>query len=189
MEDYGLDSNFSSLYPNVSGVLPDDSFSEIPYEKGFQLLYHMETDILKNDTMMQRLLKQYIEKYSQQSVVYTQYKNEFESFVDANYDTTNATTMKEMKKWDTWVKEPGIPVDKLDFVTTNLTESQNLANEYIYLNGTASPEKGQEYLSWDSNLKTVFLEQLAGNSSTNIHILEKIDQDLNITGTVDPECK
>ena len=35
MEDYGMDSNYSSLYPNVSGVLPDDSFSEIPYEKGF----------------------------------------------------------------------------------------------------------------------------------------------------------
>ena len=73
MMGYGMQSNYSSLYPNVSGVLPDDSFSEIPYEKGFQLLYHMETDILKNATMMQKLLKQYIEKYSQQSVVYTQF--------------------------------------------------------------------------------------------------------------------
>jgi leukotriene-A4 hydrolase len=35
MVDYGLDSNYSSLFPQVGDALPDDSFSEIPYEKGF----------------------------------------------------------------------------------------------------------------------------------------------------------
>lgn len=35
MEEYGLDSNFSSLHPDTTGVNPDESFSEIPYEKGF----------------------------------------------------------------------------------------------------------------------------------------------------------
>lgn len=35
MLSYGLDSNYSSLYPRVGDSLPDDSFSNIPYEKGF----------------------------------------------------------------------------------------------------------------------------------------------------------
>jgi leukotriene-A4 hydrolase len=36
MMGYGMDSNFTSLYPLLDGnVLPDDSFTTIPYEKGF----------------------------------------------------------------------------------------------------------------------------------------------------------
>jgi leukotriene-A4 hydrolase len=50
MMDYGMDSNYSSLHPLVGANLPDDSFSEIPYEKGFQLLYHMES-LLGEDKM------------------------------------------------------------------------------------------------------------------------------------------
>ena len=147
----------------------------------------MENDILQSADNMQKLLKQYIEKYSQQSVVYENFKSEFEAFVDANYPD-NSTTVKELMKWDTWVKVPGIPVDKLDFVTPNLTESQDLANEYIKLNGSGSPEKADDYKSWDSNLKVVFLEQLAQSKETNLEIIKKIDADLNITSTVDPEC-
>ena len=39
MQNYGLDSSYSSLYPMMGSTLdgdkPDSSFSEIPYEKGF----------------------------------------------------------------------------------------------------------------------------------------------------------
>ena len=31
----GPDSTYSSLYPNTVGVAPDDSYSEVCYEKGF----------------------------------------------------------------------------------------------------------------------------------------------------------
>lgn len=35
MVAYGLNNNFSSLHPDTTGQNPDNSFSEIPYEKGF----------------------------------------------------------------------------------------------------------------------------------------------------------
>lgn len=35
MMGFGLSSNFSSLYPILTEASPDDSFSEVPYEKGF----------------------------------------------------------------------------------------------------------------------------------------------------------
>lgn len=58
MLGYGLDSNYSSLHPELGGEfnnltsadLPDNSFSEVPYEKGFQFLYYIET-ILGEDMM------------------------------------------------------------------------------------------------------------------------------------------
>ena len=52
MKGYGVDNSYSSLYPEVGPVLtgdnPDASFSEVPYEKGFQLLYYMQS-ILGDD--------------------------------------------------------------------------------------------------------------------------------------------
>lgn len=63
MLGYGLDSNYSSLFPQVGDNLPDDSFSNIPYEKGFQLLYTMETLIGENH--MQVLLREWIDEKKQ----------------------------------------------------------------------------------------------------------------------------
>jgi len=54
MLSYGLKSNYSSLYPLISDGLPDDSFSTIPYEKGFQLLWYLES--LIGETIMQKML-------------------------------------------------------------------------------------------------------------------------------------
>jgi leukotriene-A4 hydrolase len=58
MIDYGLTNNYSSLFPSVENNAPDDSFSEVPYEKGFQLLYHMES--LVGDDNMQTLIRGWI---------------------------------------------------------------------------------------------------------------------------------
>ena len=33
--NYGLDNSYSSLYPLINGRKPDDSFSGVPYEKGY----------------------------------------------------------------------------------------------------------------------------------------------------------
>jgi len=62
MRDYGYDKNYSSLYPLVGRNYPDGSFSEIPYEKGFQLLYYIETLIGKDD--MQKLLRLHINNHA-----------------------------------------------------------------------------------------------------------------------------
>ena len=35
IDGFGLNSTYSSLYPVLNGHSPDDSFSEVPYEKGF----------------------------------------------------------------------------------------------------------------------------------------------------------
>lgn len=58
MISYGLTNSFSSLYPVLDTELPDDSFSEIPYEKGFQLLWYLES--LIGPELMQGMLRNYI---------------------------------------------------------------------------------------------------------------------------------
>jgi len=41
MNTYGLNTSYSSIHPVLKGDNPDNSFSEVPYEKGFQLLWYM----------------------------------------------------------------------------------------------------------------------------------------------------
>jgi len=43
MVGYGYWNSYSSLHPNVRDDLPDNSFSEIPYEKGFQFLWYIDS--------------------------------------------------------------------------------------------------------------------------------------------------
>jgi hypothetical protein len=40
-------AEFTKLVPDLSGVDPDDSFSSIPYEKGFCLLQYIQTIVRK----------------------------------------------------------------------------------------------------------------------------------------------
>lgn len=39
---FGADHPYTCLVPSLDGVDPDDSFSRIPYEKGFYFLYYLQ---------------------------------------------------------------------------------------------------------------------------------------------------
>lgn len=49
MLSYGLNNSYSSIYPIINDDKPDNSFSVIPYEKGYQLIYYLETLLGKED--------------------------------------------------------------------------------------------------------------------------------------------
>lgn len=47
VHELGESHNFTALVPDLSGnVDPDDSFSKIPYEKGFYFLYYLQVSQL-----------------------------------------------------------------------------------------------------------------------------------------------
>lgn len=75
METFGLDHSYSSLYPIIKTDAPDNSFSEVPYEKGFQFLFYLET--LLGEEHMQGLIRKHILAYSQQSVTWDQFQDVF----------------------------------------------------------------------------------------------------------------
>jgi len=92
MNAYGLNNTYSSLYPVLNGASPDDSFSEVPYEKGFQFLTYLES-LFKSDDDFQDVLRNYIYHYSLTSVTYLDFKSYIELWVNANYTSTEATTL------------------------------------------------------------------------------------------------
>lgn len=66
MENYGLNSTYASLHPVLQGDNPDSSFSEVPYEKGFQFLNYMETLIGRDQ--MKKFLNFYMKEHKLTSI-------------------------------------------------------------------------------------------------------------------------
>ena len=66
MVSFGLNNTYSSLYPVLNGDNPDNSYSEVPYEKGFQFLYYLES--LVGEENFQAFLQFYIRTNSLTSI-------------------------------------------------------------------------------------------------------------------------
>ena len=125
MLGFGMSNNYSSLYPLLDGnQFPDGSFSTIPYEKGFQLLWYLES--LIGETLMNKLVRQHIYKNSLTSLNYTVFQKEFEALVRKEFVLPERILSK--MDWDAWVKQPGLAPVKQDFTTPELNASHELAD-------------------------------------------------------------
>lgn len=190
MEGFGLTSNFSSLYPILTDASPDDSFSEVPYEKGFQFLTFLES-IFKTKEDFQDLIRNYVKWHTQQSVTYLDFKASLEKWVTANYTAQEKDTLLGKIDWDAWVKGPGAnpPGNGLNFETEGAQAFENLADMYIALNGDGSPANYTEYLNTkDPQLQVIFLNRLTDRqSSLTYKLMAKIDADLSVTAARNPE--
>ena len=92
--------------------------------------------------------------------------------------------------FERWVNVAELAPVPADFSTPESDEAANLALEYIALNGDSSPDGFEDYLGWYSNLQVVFHITLANNlASLNLDILNRIDADLDVTSTVNPEVR
>jgi leukotriene-A4 hydrolase len=188
MINYGLKNPFSSLHPTLGSASPDDAFSTIPYDKGFQLLYFLES--LVGEDNFQTFLRKYILGHAQESILTDDLRLSWEDFVEDNYNATETNRILAAVDWDAWIYTPGLPPVHLDFTTRQSNESSALADGYIALNGSASPENYTNFFDYYSNLKVIFLERLNTEyDKVTPEILAKIDADYNLTVTVDPECK
>ena len=58
MLNFGYFNSYSSLHPSIKGDNPDNSFSEVPYEKGYQFLNYIES--LIGESNMKLMLNEFI---------------------------------------------------------------------------------------------------------------------------------
>ena len=61
----GESNDFTSLSPNLVGISPEDAYNRIPYEKGYNLLIHIETLVNNEakDDYFKIILRNYFNKY------------------------------------------------------------------------------------------------------------------------------
>ena len=192
MVGYGTDNSYSSLHPVLRGDNPDNSFSDIPYEKGFQLLYYMES--LVGYKTFKDFIAYYIDKEAYKSINTDEMIASWNFFVENMIPGLSAEQVNQVLSamdWTAWIDEPGLPPVELNFTTPESIQAESLAIQYIDLRGEASPDGYREYHSWESLMKQVFHDTLERNyPEVTLAVLARIDDDLSVTDTeLDPEVR
>ncbi|CAD8107824.1 unnamed protein product [Paramecium sonneborni] len=188
--DLGSHSNFTSLHPDTTGINPQLSITEIPYEKGFQFLTFLEGIIGAEDFKF--MLRSYLTTYQYKSID----QQEFQLFLlrylyQQQVDNYSTKRYQILEYWDSWIYQPGLPPIILDFSTNKLIETQQYTISYIIAKGN-QPDNYAEYFNFYPSQKKIFLEELfkkAQNKELELNVIEQIDKDLQLTIENDYELK
>ena len=177
------------MHPVLAGDNPDNSFSIIPFEKGFQLLQYIEDSVIGYNKM-EDFITYYIENNYLMSITRFDMEATFASFIEETYteSASQVNSILSMVDYETWIYDVGLdPTGTLNFTCDMTTVAVNLANAYAAAGGNDSPSNYTDYNDFTSAQRVVFLQTLMDNIDTDIDVITKIDDDLDITSSVEPE--
>ena len=187
MYAFGESKPFTSLRPNLLGRNPDDAFNKVPYEKGFNFLYYLQSLINpKSDMdMFRKFIRSYISKFRNGVVKYEDLKSYFEEFIKKEMPS-DADNILSQIQWDTWVYAPGLPPVENNFTNKYSAEVENMTNLF-YENKL--PENFPDiFKGWFSLLKQNFLSKIKEtNKKLNEEHLNYLRNKLNLTRGYDVE--
>ncbi|KAK4499110.1 hypothetical protein PRZ48_009622 [Zasmidium cellare] len=156
IEQFGEDHEFTKLIPNLIGKDPDDAFSSIPYEKGFNFLYYLEK--LVGIEKWNKFIPHYFTEYKERSVDSYEFKATLLSFFESDEAASKKLTEVD---WDTWFYAPGYP-PKPKFDTELADMCYDLADKWEALNegkGGFEPSK-KDIEHFNANQSVVLLEKI-----------------------------
>ena len=184
---YGEDSHFTSLSPDYTGIDPDDGFSSIPYEKGYQFLCYLEEKVGEED--FQQIMGNYIERYKYKSVDWTDFKTVFEEYVNKKYEGRNARKILNVIDWNKWVTEKGFPSYQMEFKSKYTEEVEQLLNKFINKEDNIGNAR-KIFKEWHTNVKLVFLEKILKNlDNFEESIILEIKKQLNLVEEYNDDVK
>lgn len=145
MERFKDNMEFTKLKTKQEGVDPDDVYSQVPYEKGFQFLWRIERQIGR--PTFDEFLKKYIATFKFQSI-------DTETFLD--FLKANVPGIEKEIDLELWTEGTGIPPDALEPVSNIYTKIVSLAQEFK--NGRMPTE--DEVADWGGQEWELYLENL-----------------------------
>ena len=184
---YGEDSNFTCLSPDFSGIDPDDGFSTIPYEKGYQFLVYLEEKV--GEDIFREIMAKYIDTFKYKSVDWTDFKNVYEEYVLEKFNRRNARKILNVIDWNKWVTEKGFPSYKMEFKSKYTEEVDELINQFLEEN--ENPEEALKlFKDWHTNVKLTFLDEIKKNlDKFDENLILKIKDELNLVEEYNDDVK
>ena len=146
-----LPPNFTRLVPIIKGCDPDDAFSGVPYEKGFNLLYALERRV--GSPAFEEFARSYMKSFKFHTVTSTEFRSFFESYFNGN-EATKAFP------WDEWFHKPGMPAEEPPFDRTLSQASADLASQWVSFDSLSGPLPSVDIGSWTTSRRTCLLDAL-----------------------------
>lgn len=104
IDNFGPDSPLTALVKNLTEKDPDDAFSSVPYEKGFNFLYFLE-NLLGGPAVFEPYLRDYIQKFAHKSIDTPTWQAHLFSY----FSSSDARAKLEKVDWNAWFYAPGMP--------------------------------------------------------------------------------
>uniref|UniRef100_A0A4W4F5C0 Leukotriene A-4 hydrolase n=1 Tax=Electrophorus electricus TaxID=8005 RepID=A0A4W4F5C0_ELEEL len=124
IERFGANNVLTNLVPSLQDVNPDDSFSSVPYEKGFALLYYLE-ELMGGPEVFMGFVKSYIQLFAYSSVTTQEWKDHLFTYFKDKVDLLNKVD------WNAWMHTPGMPPVKPEYDTTLADACIALAQRWL----------------------------------------------------------
>ena len=159
IEKIGEESTLTSLEPDLFNINPNDYFTSIPSEKGFEFLYYLESLVGKEN--FQLIIQIYIDKYKYESIDYNIFKNHYESFILENTEGNDGKDILNSIDWVLWINSLGKPFAEFNFISNLSEEVINLCDKF--LGGKGNLEDKKLFVNWNSDVKLYFLKYLIKN--------------------------
>lgn len=125
VEDFGATHPFTHLVPEMDEVDPDDVFSSIPYEKGFNFLNYL-TNVVGGHEVFEQFAKAYIKNFRFKTLTSEDFK---QFFIDYFTNVVNCKEAIQQIEWNTWFHTPGMPPVPAQFDTTRTVEAITLGEQ------------------------------------------------------------
>ena len=146
-------STHTTLRPNLTGVNPDDFYSDIPYEKGYNFIYYIES--LVGADLIKQFFQSYFDHFKYKSVFMEQFRDYFLEFCRNN---SVSEDILDKIDWVGWIYEPGKCL-----IENNLTNKYSIEVDEVYdkiLNEEIDDNLKNEVSNWMHTSKTVLMNML-----------------------------
>ncbi|ONK61862.1 uncharacterized protein A4U43_C08F34350 [Asparagus officinalis] len=172
MERFKDNMEFTKLKQNQQGVDPDDVYSQVPYEKGFQFLWRIERQIGR--PAFDEFIKKYIATFKFQSI-------DTDTFLE--FLVANVPGIENQIDLKLWVEGTGIPPDAVEPESILYTKIVSLANEFKL----GKMPREDEVADWHVQEWELYLENLP--KSVDPSQLASLDARYHLAESRDYEVK
>ncbi|XP_069682260.1 leukotriene A-4 hydrolase isoform X2 [Periplaneta americana] len=180
----GENNPLTCLVPDLKGVDPDDAFSNVPYEKGHTLLFHLE-ELAGGPEAFDPFLRAYINKFKYKSIDTDDFKNFLYEYFPNN------TKLKAVD-WNEWLFKPGMPpiIPKYD---TSLEEvCTDLCMKWLQWDAEAEcscPFKAEDIKNMSSRQVQEYLAQLLENKPLPLKKLQAMEDTYKFNSVINSEIR
>ena len=156
---FGESKSFTSLRPYLVGRHADDAFNQIPYEKGFNFLYYLESIVNPESDidLFRKILRQYFNKFKYKSIKYEDFKEFFIGKINEELPG-KAEEILDKIDWEKWIFAPGFPPVKNDFSNKYGNEVKEAIDNFY--NNNLPDDFKETFIKWHTLLKQYFLSTI-----------------------------
>lgn len=179
---FGEHSLKTVLNPDLrDGADPDDFFSKVPYEKGFNFLYHIEK-VVGGPAIFEPYMKAYVQNFASTSISTQDWKNFLFKYMEETHGQAMVDKLNTID-FDTWINKPGMPPVDPEFDTTLADACIDLAKRWDQARSKTdlSEFSAKDIEHFSAGQKIVFLEKLSDCEPLPHALIKKMDELYNLT--------